>query len=202
MTPLYFPYARLVLPFTLATILGAGFSFSTWTEQIERGPNLKPRILVSAGVLEAILVLGISILLPHLSNPWRASNSVANAADAMVEVIPPGARVIVVGEPSLAFYLQLAGRSAFERMDNPQDWQNLNEPVYFVTGVYTQRAPNLREGVANLQDRLQLMGTFPIYPNDVRLLDDFDPQLAEQYLVSPDDTFTLSLYYLGPQSAP
>ena len=170
--------------------------------QIEREAHLQPRWVVSAGILATLLVLVVGNVLPHPSNPWRSSRSMADAAQAMLDYIPRGERVIVVGEPSLAFYLQLSGRSAFERVEDPQLWQKLSEPVYFITGVYTQRAPNLKKGVESLQDHLQLLGKFEINPKDVRLLDDFDPQLAKQYLTDPDDTFTLTLYYLNPENDP
>jgi 4-amino-4-deoxy-L-arabinose transferase-like glycosyltransferase len=197
MTPLYFPYARLVLPFTIASFIGSGYFISRTISEFPAHSAGLNRTMVLAGGLLTAAVLLIAILFPPLSNPWRPSRSMAQAASEMLDYIPEGERVVVIGEPSLAYYLHVSGRPAFGRLDDPEAWQKLTDPVYFVTGVYTKRAPVLRSGVENLQDRLTFLGEFQVYPKDLRLLDDFKPDILRQFVANPDDTFNLSLYYLN-----
>ena len=116
----------------------------------------------------------------------------------MTSVIPAGERVIVVGEPQLAFYLHLADRRAFERVDSTGPLARLDDRVYVVTGVYARRAPALRAGFKALAPRLTVLGVFPVRPNDVRLLDDLTAPRVRAYVDQPDDTFDLTLYELRP----
>jgi hypothetical protein len=118
----------------------------------------------------------------------------------MEKIIPFWERVIVVGEPSLAFYMHLANRPAFERTEDPVLFKNLETPVYLVTGVYANRAPTLREGLKKLNDRMVPLAKFPLIPKDIRVLDDFAPREARFYNTQPDDTYDLKLYRLLPKS--
>ena len=200
-TPLYHPYARLLLPFTIATYLVSGF----WMSKILNESQQELRsidwryISVAIGTI-AIFIL--SILLPDSSNPWRQSKSVAKAARAMEEIIPSGSRVIVIGEPALAYYLHLANRPAFERTNDSGariiELEKLHTPVYVVTGVYSNRAPSLRERLKRLGNRLILLKTFAMDPKDIRVLDDFVPRDARLFRQNPDQTYNLRLYRFSP----
>ena len=57
------------------------------------------------------------------------------AAAAMQKIIPPGSRVIVIGEPPLAFYLHIANRPALERTEDLAVLESLNTSVFVVTGT-------------------------------------------------------------------
>ena len=197
MTPLYFPYARLVLPFTIATFIGSGFFISKVLSGSEKVTIATSRQVVLAGSIASAVVLAAGLFLPHPSNPWRASRSMAVAASEMLNMIPVGSRVVVIGEPSLAYYLDISGRPAFGRFDNPDEWIHFKDPVYFVTGVYTKRAPDLSAGLEQIKDRLNFLRQFEVYPKDLRVMDDFNPASARKFLLNPDDTFNLSLYYLN-----
>jgi 4-amino-4-deoxy-L-arabinose transferase-like glycosyltransferase len=197
-TLFYRPYARLVLPFTVATCLVAGFWISTIVSETKaRVSVLAWRPVVSA--IAGVAVLMVAALLPGQNDPWRPSLSVREAAIAMETIIPQGSRVLVIGEPELAFYLQVAKRPAFEQTELPEQWDRLNAPVYFITGVYADRAPVVRDGLAKLGDRLVPLGTFRMIPNDIRLLDDFVPREAQLFRIHPDSTYDLSLYRLFPK---
>jgi 4-amino-4-deoxy-L-arabinose transferase-like glycosyltransferase len=198
-TPFYHPYARLVLPFLVVAFISGGFWISHFfnaNKVVEEfNPAKSKPILYVAGV---IILLPLVFIMPVRSNPWNPSRSIADAALAMQAFIPPGSRVVVIGEPSLAFYLHLADRPAFERTEEPAALESIKTPVYLVTGIYTQRAPVLRDEIKKLRDRLTLLGTFPMVPNDIRLLDDFNPQSAGQFRNSPDNAYDFSLYYFQP----
>jgi hypothetical protein len=203
-TPFYQPYARLALPFLLGTFIASGCALAALARLATQGARRAgsthavtawvPRV----AALAALAVLVTGIFLPTPSNPWRPARSVAEAASSMAELIPAGHRMIVVGEPDLAFYLHLTGRPAFERLEDPKSWQNLQTPVYLVAGIYSRRAPNLRQSLEELDTSMVLLGTFPMNPKDIRLLDDFSPTQARQFLAQPDDTYELRLYHLLP----
>jgi hypothetical protein len=106
--------------------------------------------------------------------------------------------VAVVGEPALAFYLHLSGRPALPPVENPEQLNNLREPVYLVTGAYASRAPATREALKDLGPRLTPLARYPLSPNDVRLLDDFHPPQARLFRASPDDSYEVTLSRLSP----
>ena len=199
-TPVYRPYARLVLPFTIATYLVACLWISSKMNGLlsQEDWNIGWRPIWTA--VSAVVVVIIAALMPNPSNPWRPSRGVLEAAVAMEKIIPFWERVIVVGEPSLAFYMHLANRPAFERTEDPVLFKNLETPVYLVTGVYANRAPTLREGLKKLNDRMVPLAKFPLIPKDIRVLDDFAPREARFYNTQPDDTYDLKLYRLLPKS--
>jgi hypothetical protein len=123
---------------------------------------------------------------------------VAEAAAEMHAIIPEGSRTIVLGEPELAFYLHLSGRPAFERIEDMAVLAGLSEPVYVITGRYSAMRV-IREGLDKLKDRLHYLGTFPMDPKDLRLLDDYPPLSAWRVRAHPDDTYNLKVYRLLPK---
>ncbi|MFQ5419109.1 MAG: hypothetical protein ACE5EY_01980 [Anaerolineae bacterium] len=199
-TPLYKPYARLILPFVLAVYLAAGFVLQTAVHHFT-GPATTPnhrRTAILAGVTAALLM--IAFFLPTHINPWQPERSQANTATAVHDYVPSGSRIIVIGEPTLAFYLHLEGYAAFERIEDIAKLAQVTEPVYVMTGVYVDRAPSLRQGLQQLDERLTHLASFAMDPGDIRLLDDARQNIAKQYRENPDDTYNLDLYYLQPES--
>jgi 4-amino-4-deoxy-L-arabinose transferase-like glycosyltransferase len=196
-TPAYHPYARLVLPFTIATHLGAGAWLESVLSRAATPARSRPWAITAAGAAAIVLVLILSWQHGRYG-PWRPSRSMAEAVAEVASIVPPGERVVVIGEPALAFYLHLTGRPAFERMEQPEQLAREAVPVYVVTGIYAKWAPSLRDGLAALGARLEPIRSFSFRPNDVRLLDDFAPQQALDYLSHPDDRYDLTLYRFVP----
>jgi 4-amino-4-deoxy-L-arabinose transferase-like glycosyltransferase len=198
-TPLYFPYARLLLPFVVGTHMAAAVCL---TSVIAARPAIGTRVTpyLAAGVAAAVLVLSVSLLRTP-ADTWRPARSMADAASAMTTAIPPGERVVVVGEPPIGYYLHLTGHpTRFERIGDLKQLDDLREPVHVVTGIYAKRAEPLREALRRLEPRLIPVGTYRWSPSDVRLIDDLPPKAARAYVASPDGTFDLSLYRLMPAS--
>jgi dolichyl-phosphate-mannose-protein mannosyltransferase len=202
LTPVYAPYPRLLLPLMLAAYLGGG----QWLIRfIRRYGNstapVWPGLAVTIAAMAA--VLAISSFLPDLSNPWAPSRSMVEAAEQMAKLIPQETEVLVIGEPSLAFYLDRAGRKAFCAIpDNEKRMQALagsTNNVYVVTGIYSHRAPALREGIERLKRQLVPIARFRVEPKDIRLLDDFAPPQARSFRQSPDESFVLQLYRYSPK---
>jgi len=199
-TPLYRPFGRLVLPFSIASFLVESFYVSSVVNEPEHKlGHIAWRPILAA--VAALTVFAIAGLMPNPSNPWRSSKSVSQAAAAMQTIIPPGSRVIVVGEPPLAFYLHLSNRPAFERVEDMAVLESLPTAVYIVTGAYAKCAPKLREGLKKLNNRLVPLGTFKMEPKDIRVLDDFLPREARLFRTHADSTYDLMLYYLLPKSS-
>jgi hypothetical protein len=199
-TPMYHPYARLVLPFTMAVYLAAGLFLSTLINHLAdktQAISWRPILALSGA---AILVAVIALWLPDPSNPWQPSRDMPKAATAMKTVIPPNSRVIVIGEPSVAFYLHLAGRPAFDRLQDMDELKKLETPAYIVTGRYAKVAPPIRNGLKALGNRLVPLQTFPVNPREIRLIDDASPQKVYDFRANPDDSFDLTIYHLLPKS--
>jgi hypothetical protein len=154
-------------------------------------------------VLLTIAAMGLTLRVWHLgepSTPWRPADGMRRAARAIAEQLPAGERVVVIGEPSLQFYLYTLGRPSFERVRNVDKLAETREPVYVVTGVYARRAPAIRQGLERLRPRLQRMATYAVFPKDLRVLDDFSAAKARAWLLEPDSTYVLTLFRLLPDA--
>ncbi len=199
--PVYHPYARLLLPYTVLTCILAGAflarraapAAATWGRPRDLG-------LSTVALVAAVAVASASLLLPAGGNPWRPARTMAVAADSLARIVPAGSPVLVLGEPPLAFYVHVSGRPAFRRV-MLADIDDVREEGWFVTGVYADRAPNLATGIAERADRLTRVASWRVDPNDLRLLDDFNPARARRYRATPDTTFDVTLYRIGPQTA-
>ena len=192
--PIYHPYARLILPFTIGTFLLSGWVIDrALGHAAARGRA--PAVVALAGA--ALVALLSAVLRSDVGNSWYPSRDVAHAAEAIAAEVGPGETIFVVGEPPLVHYLRVAGRSSPSRT-NLADLDTLTTPAYLVTGVYTQRAPNLRKHVNGMRDRLSPMAVLRFNPNDLRLLDDFRPDRARAFRKARDSTFDMTLYRVAP----
>ena len=195
MAPIYHPYFRLILPFTIATFALGGAALDGWLvpRQHSRWPAL-----AGIGVATVAFVALAGIWRTDPSDPWRPTPALAQAAEILDAHLPPGSRVSVLGEPALAFYLHLRGHRSFERT-TLEGLDSLRVPRFVIAGVYLRRAPRLRAGFADRQDRLSLVERVPIgAPSDLRLLDDFRPDSARRWIAHPDTTYDLLLFRYSP----
>ena len=211
--PVYHPYARLLLPWTVLTCLLAGW----WLVRLADGAPADvlagrdsgrawpaspltgaPGAAMVVALLAAVFVAIVSWQLGPASNPWRPARDLADVATRIAEQVPPGQDVFVLGEPPLAFYVHTSGRPAFRRV-GLADLDTLTRVGYLVTGVYTDRAPNLARGMTERVQRLTRLGEYRFRPNDLRLLDDFRPARARAYNLDPDTTFDIVLYRVAPK---
>lgn len=192
--PIYHPYARLILPFTIATFLVSG-----WVIDRAIGHTfVRGRISAALAIAGAVLVAILSAALrSDAGNPWHRSRDVAQAAETIAARTGQDETIFVVGEPPLVHYLRAAGRTTPART-NLAYLDTLTRTAYLVTGVYTKRAPNLREGVEELRDRLTPIAVLRFTPNDLRLLDDLRPSRARAFRQARDSTFDMTLYRVEP----
>jgi dolichyl-phosphate-mannose-protein mannosyltransferase len=199
--PFYHPYPRLLLPFTIATLLLAGAVLDRLLSAAGQTPVAKrpARRAIGAGLAclaAAVLLFVVSgAVRSDVSDPWQATRVHAAAAARIDALVPSGEPVHVLGEPSLVYYLQRRGRAVPMRI-NPAGIDSLQPPAYLVTGVYVDRAPPLRNRINRMADRLTRLGVVEFDPNDLRLLDDFRPDAARRFRAARDTTFDLTVYRL------
>ncbi|MGQ0647590.1 MAG: ArnT family glycosyltransferase [Gemmatimonadaceae bacterium] len=199
MAPIYHPYFRLILPFSLATCVLAGAAFRS---RVPIGPFARvPVRMLAPGAAGTVVVATLSMRLSDPSSPWRPTRSLPDAAAAMDAALPAGTPVSVIGEPALAFYLHQRGHASFERT-TMEALDTLGQPRYVVAGIYLRRAPLVRERFESRRERLELLGRFPLgAPSDLRLLDDFRPDSARRWVTRRDSTYDLLLFRYTPPRA-
>jgi 4-amino-4-deoxy-L-arabinose transferase-like glycosyltransferase len=197
MAPIYHPYARLLMPFTIATMILAGASLARGAAQGETAAGHRPRSM--AGVITAAVVGLVATRLPDPSNPWRRAMGLPEGAAVLDGHLPPGAPVNVMGEPALAFYLHTRGHPSFGRT-SIQDLDTLATERYVVTGIYLRRAPIPQRAMEARRDRFTFVERVPVsVPSDLRVLDDFRPDSARRWVAQPDTTYDLMLWKFTPK---
>ncbi|MBL8982654.1 MAG: glycosyltransferase family 39 protein [Gemmatimonadetes bacterium] len=196
MAPVYHPYFRLLLPLavTWCALGGAGLEHLAGRE----GRAIPSTLLAVVGVA---VVAWAAPLREDPSDPWRAARGLRDAADRIAAELPPGEPVSVLGEPALAFYLERRGHPSWERV-TLEGLDTLVTPRYLVTGIYMRRAPIIQERFAARADRMALVARVPAgAPSDLRLLDNFLPDSARQWMAKPDTTYDLLLFRYTPPGA-
>jgi 4-amino-4-deoxy-L-arabinose transferase-like glycosyltransferase len=196
-TPVYRPYSRLLLPFTIATFLAAGYWVSVTLQQRAKSAAAG-RLTILAVAVPIALSLMVVFRLPA-ADPWRPTREFASAAREMAAIIPPGSRVCAIGEPGLAFYLHLSGRPASERCETFASLAHLSEPVYVIAGLYARLAPELTLTLQKLGPRLERLASFEPTPGQVRLLDDFPSGNEWRATGHSGNPYELTLFRLLPE---
>jgi 4-amino-4-deoxy-L-arabinose transferase-like glycosyltransferase len=216
--PFYHPYARLLLPFVIATFLLAGLvldrllggSGSTPEGDVAApsgavtGARSRLRAVVpgwAAGLVVLAAAAALSVAAPLIrqdaGNPWRSSRDLAELAVHIAARVPEDQPIYVLGEPPLTYYLRELDRDVPGDL-RPRALAALTGPAYVVAGVYSQRAPQLRNALTGFGDRLTVAAVVRFEPNDLRVLDDLEPDEAREFRREPDSTFDLTLYRLVP----
>lgn len=191
MAPLYQPYFRLLVPFTMATFILTGQVIVATAP----APATTTRGWVAMAGLGLAALVGVAM--PAPTSPWRSARAMADAASRIASRLAPGSPVTVIGEPPLAFYLHTAGHASFER-GVTKTIEASSVPVNVVTGFYARRAPVLERWLADHASQLEPLGRFPVDPTDLRLIDDYGPDRALAYRARPDTMYDLVLYRYRP----
>ncbi len=201
LTPLYRPYARLALPLAIGMSLAAGALLARLVSHAA-SDDRESRIPTAALAGAAALAVGlVGALLPDPSSPWQPARGHAVAAERLLESLPEGASVFVIGEPSLAYYLDRAGGPAFEPIEGPELVSRLEsdgQPRFVVTGIYARMSGTEQRTLESLGDRLQRVAVVPFEPRDLRLLDDGHPAVARAHRAQPTERYVLKLFRYVP----
>ncbi len=212
LTPLYHPYPRILMPAVLMIYIASGVgigkilkSRETISTAWEHRPNKSSiKALLASGTI-LLVVFGLVMGFRPTPRTWMATDSIRKAATTIARTLPKGSAVFIHGEPTVAFYLRLAGHRAIP-IDNPLDHPEVTtrynfdvEKQFLVTGIYAQhRDPGARASLKRLSSHLNTVGAYSIQPNDVRLLNDFTPDGALQYRLHPSKEYNLYLYRITP----
>ncbi len=195
-TPMYRPFARLVLPFTVATVMLAASRLSPRDAgDREAAGGTSPIGFAIAGGVGLVIVV-VALWTSHSLVP-PASPDVRQAVAGITAIVPPGDRISVVAEPDVEFYLQLAHR----RVDRFEESQGTPAAAYVVSGFYGKRSPRLRSRLEALADQLAPVRTFHVVPALMRLADDVSPDAIPGFERAPDGRFDLTLLRLRPAAA-
>ncbi|HGY90422.1 MAG TPA: phospholipid carrier-dependent glycosyltransferase [Planctomycetes bacterium] len=181
LTPLYHPYARLLLPWLLAVALFAGAGLARFaTSLVDDHSSAFHRgfvaVIGAATLVGAVAAYGfVPRPTPETWGPTDGLRRVAkNAASGSLATRQP---VLVVGEPALVFYLREQGLDArhVDRLDAPTLRRHPGV-AWALTGVYARRAGVVEEAL----DAALIVTVIPVHSwrwrvGEVRRLDDFQP---------------------------
>lgn len=208
LTPLYTPYARLLLPWMATAQLLGGVAIARFAvpgsedEMSKSHPEFRSgRLAVVVGAAVVIVISGaIFGLRKNHGSAWSdRSGDRASSAQAMSNV-PKDGVVFVVGEPQVCFYFRQAGYRAFcvHRLGlngiapDPLLYAT-KEPIFVVGGKYARDDPTWRGIQEDQPGRFTALGRFYLRPGDIRLLDDLPTSEVEKYMGTHDSRYDLEL---------
>ncbi|MGH7555455.1 MAG: ArnT family glycosyltransferase [Longimicrobiales bacterium] len=202
LTPLYHPYARLLLPALVGAMLVAGVTTALLAVRLASAQPVRSRAAVTA---LAAVIAGLALVVGLRREPlttYRSSRGMASAAERFAQLVPRNAEVIVLGEPAIVFYLRSRGLSAWQ-YDRPSGLMggrySAGDTIYVAGGIYSRRARGLERIAVQFAGAIDSLGTIPITQvNHVRLLDDFSPARARSFmrseLTAPTDRYHLEVF--------
>ncbi len=203
LTPLYQPYARLLLPLSIAAMLAAGVALQAFVERLSRdsGAGARGAPLAALASVVAALTFVVAHVRDDPSDPWRASRGMQSLASELASALPHGARVFVLGEPPLAWYLTREGVDAAGVVKGPDCLARLERDAretFVVCGIYPRRTGAESRLVEGAGVRLERVAEFALEVKDLRLLDDFAPYAAARFRREPGDDYRVRLYRYRP----
>jgi 4-amino-4-deoxy-L-arabinose transferase-like glycosyltransferase len=210
--PCYQAFARLLLPFSVVTLLLAGYALKFFLESA-RVREVSHRLLgggkwrrAAAVAAPAVLsVLAIVVVKHPEPHTWAAETGYRDAAKQLASAIPTNGVVFVLAEPEVAFYFQSEGRQTFCICIDPQTYQRYqathpfrsdsNVPQYVVAGFYAKAWWNWNPAAGgNGSGRYRMLARVPAAPGDIRLLDDFPTKESRRTPGAVEPMYDLYLY--------
>jgi hypothetical protein len=134
------------------------------------------------------------------ASTFRAKDGFRTAATDIAGRIPTGSRVVVWGEPGVVFYLRdsFAEVRHIDAIEELGQHSSPEQPLYLVTSIYAGRIggdQGLDAWRSTNPDALREVGSAPVRDvSDVRLLDDFGPRGAAEFLRGENDAYDLRLF--------
>ena len=198
LSPLYRPYARLLLPWVLACALLASALLARLAARASSAVDGRRGLLgpaaAGAVALAALLVRGV----PGSAPTWAPTDGFARAAGPLDSITRGQLPVAVLGEPGMVAYLRARGRTAWA-LNNMPDLANYLQPgqeAWLVGGIYSRRSRGTNSMSAWLEAHaVGLAAEVSVTRvNDVRLLDDFNPRQAREWWAAPRDDYALRIY--------
>jgi 4-amino-4-deoxy-L-arabinose transferase-like glycosyltransferase len=196
LTPLYTPYARLLLPWLAAAALLAGVAVE-WLVVTEFPARFRIASLAAVALGSGVL-LATGGVTPAAA-PWRPRDQLRVGAEEVNRLAGGSDPIVVLGEPGVVFYLRRLGREAWhvDRPDDASRYVTAGMPFYFVGGLYSRRIKGPRSLAAWLEQHPEGIAAGIAHVadmSDVRLLDDFSPNGARRFRREARDDYDLRVY--------
>ena len=207
LSPLYKPYARLLLPWVGAIFLLAGAGIAALINSRDtastRGPSGRFQ-LAGAAALCGVAVAGLLLMTPPPRGAtYRASNGLSRAAEALLPRIDTERPVVVLGEPAVVYYLRRAGIEArhIRLPDGIYHHYREGDELQAVVGRYSRhRLLSWAEGHPGALTPVATAEARGI--GDMRLLDDFGPWNAADFDTGTRPEYDLDLFRLKAPPPP
>ena len=187
-TPLYTPYARLVLPWLAAAWIGTGALMATFAEQLADLGASRRRTAVSGGMLATATAVLVAISMTRgLSTPaaFEDRSGLEQITGQIVgDVTAPSGRrpddlrrpvvVYVYAEPAIVYHLASRGIVA-----PPTGHLGFAEsgatradvPVFLAVGPHAERSPEFVEAWRRVSGRFDVVAEYPYRPSPLVALD-------------------------------
>jgi len=186
-TPLYYPYPRLTIPWTISAWLGTA-AFAGWVEQRCAGSLFRNetvngelesrplRILPGISVVLFVLVLVVCCK-PWRVAAWEPRNGLAVISERVISDIIAASRtaemdrsnfiLYIYAEPGLLFNVKAHGHQATGPV---ADFQFLNAlpphvPVYLMVGPHAATDADFQKKFNQVRDRFDLLKTYDYAPS-------------------------------------
>ncbi|MCA9015014.1 MAG: glycosyltransferase family 39 protein [Planctomycetaceae bacterium] len=182
-TPLYYPYPRLTIPWTISAWLGAA-AFAGWLEQrcadalfpttaLKAEATPPARILPGVGIVALVLVLVVS-LKPWTVAAWKPRDGLAIVAGHLLSDLKAESGssatdsiLYIYAEPGLFFNLQAQGHQLTGPVADFHFLDSLpaNVPVYLIAGPHAATDTEFQKKFAPVRDRFQLVKSYAYTPS-------------------------------------
>lgn len=201
LTPFYHPYARLLLPLAVTAMLAAGVALQAFLigdAATEQAPSPAP---ATAALGLAVLTFTAASFRDDASDPWRDARGVHRAALELTRRLPTHARVFVLGDPALAWYVKRAGFDETEVVPGPQCLERLEREqreTFVACGFYPRLTGAEQRLIEGAGAQLEPFEAAAAQVKDVRVLDDFRPAAARALLREERGDYEIRLYRYRP----
>ncbi|MCH9725194.1 MAG: glycosyltransferase family 39 protein [Planctomycetes bacterium] len=201
-TPLYYPYPRLTIPWTISAWLGTAACVG-WVEQRDTkslfhflSDNNKERFSFIPEISLGMILILVLCFMPWSVAAWKPRNGLAVVSqqvlsDIQAEPVSSPSEYILYtyAEPGLFFNLKAQGHQLTAPVADFQFLESLPSqvPVYLITGPHATRDPDFQKKFDQVRDHFELVKTYEYSPS---LL----VRLNQAHLSGKDETEPVLLY--------
>ncbi|WP_417386328.1 ArnT family glycosyltransferase [Gimesia sp.] len=183
-TPLYYPYPRLTIPWTMSAWLGtaalagwldqrSGGSFSELFQPSSRSDQNRFRFTPAVGVV-AVAVLLVVAFKPWTLVAWQSRTGLESIAQNILADLrsdsgdnSENAILYTYAEPGLFYYLKAQGHPLTGPVADLEFLNSLSSqnPAYLVAGPHATTDPNFQKQFARVKDRFELVHSYDYSPS-------------------------------------
>tara|TARA_R110000868_G_scaffold411787_1_gene710772 strand:+ start:72449 stop:74269 length:1821 start_codon:yes stop_codon:yes gene_type:complete len=198
-TPLYYPYPRLTIPWTISAWLGTA-AFAGWLEQ-RAGGSLFELFQSSAGsgrnrfrISPAVGVVAVAVLIVVAFKPWTmvawqtrddleaiAQNILADLR-SQSDISSENAILYTYAEPALFFNIQSQGHPLTGPVADLEFLNSLSpqNPAYLIVGPHAATDPDFQKQFNAVRERFELVHSYDYSPSLLVRLNQSSPGEASE----------------------